>query len=703
MAFPTTVTTQGTVAVGCGGPFLSSGGNVYVFLKDDTNLYRLRAFKATDPTSSFANAGTDVDVELSTGTLDALAAYQVGDDIHVATMSNTLAGLFNIKYHIFSMASDTWTTSNESVKALYDDGPGIAAIGIALRSDGDVIVLYQGPTVANMGSDRARVYYARREAAVWTVDIAVDNGGATNWMPGGVVTGSSDRMHFFFKDDTADDAYQRTLTSANALETFPASFDTAIFGATDSIVTRGASYVSGANTVIRFPYFDSAANTTSAAQANSADAPTMSVSADITGASLANTAANYASFAANGTTLWHAYNEAGSTDIFTQSNADGAGWSVPASFYTGTVAQVYTNVYTRGGDIVLGIVFSETDPKYHEKVLAAGGNNLSAAAVAVLTGSGAATAAVPVSAAAAATVTMRGASTATANLSASAAATLTLVGEGPILSPAAFSSAAAATLTAQGKATAAADLLAAAAATLTAEGRSTAAAALNAAAAATLTARAEATAAAALLASAAATLTGQGASTASAAWSAAAASTLTVVGEASAQSAAAFESTAAALLTMQGQATAAADLLGAATATLTGQGGATAAGTVEIDATALLSAQGQAIAAADFLSSAVATLSLVGAEIAAAAGDGAFSSDAAAVLTAQGATIAAGAAQMDATATFILVGAGPGAAAQRDYGLPKRRHLKRLAEDDAEIMRIIETALPYLEENHGYH
>jgi len=704
MAFPTSV--GNFVDRGCGGPFLSSGGNVYIIGTAPGDTTKLSAYKATDPTVSFSNVGTDFAMTSGSG-IGVLAATQVGDNIHVATHDAASATTNQIRYHIFSMSSDTWTTTNEAIKgtnfSTVSASTTIYGLGISLRSDGDVIVIYQGPLVANMGSDRERVYYARREAGVWTVDVALDNGGATHWYVGGVVIGSSDRMHLFFQDNGAADGYQRCLRSANTLETFPTAFELGLQGSSGAMKARGASYDSAGTIKVRFPDYSGTANEIDTGECDSADTPTMSNSSDITGASSASQNANRSSFAANGTTLWHAYADTAG-DIDAQSNANGGGWSAPAVFYAGTVQEVYTNVYTRNGDTVLAIVFDETGTKYTEKVLSTAGNALSATATATLTGSGAATAAVPFTAAAAATLTGRGAATATANLSAIAAATLAMVGEGNILTAAEFQSAAIATLAAQGKATAAADLLATAAATLTAQGKSTASAALQAAAAATLTAQSQATAAAALLASAAATLTGSGASVASASWQSAAAATLAMVGEASAQSAAALQAPATAALTMQGQATAAADLLAAATATLTAQGGAIASANWQAVAAATLTAQGQAIAAANLLASAAATLTLVGQEVAAAAGDGAFEVKATAALTAQGATFAAAAAQIDASASLIMIGLAPGAATRVDYGLPKRRHLKRLAEDDAEVLRLIKDILPYLEsESHGYH
>ena len=377
MAFPTTITTGGDANKGGAIPYLSSAGNVYVIVHDDTTTSKIRAFKATDPTSSFSNVGTDVTVT-SGNEITGLGTVQAGDVIHVVSQDTDVAStgvLTSVLYHKFDMASDTWSLTNEAISTAFNVATIEARdkVAINLRSNGDAIVLYNGPKVANMGTDRNRVYYARRVSGTWTSDVVVDNGGATSWICGVTVSGSSDRSHFFFLDDGADDGYQRTLTSANTLETFPASFDTTTASSPNIMRQGNISYNSSGTQKVRSLYGDSTSNTLlNIAKCDSADAPTMSTETDITGATDTNGVNNIfmSSLSADGTTLWNVFIDS-NLDVYTQSNADDAGWSAPVSFYTGSVVRVYSNVYTRNGDIVLAMVFSETDPKYTEKTLSA--------------------------------------------------------------------------------------------------------------------------------------------------------------------------------------------------------------------------------------------------------------------------------------------------------------------------------------------
>jgi hypothetical protein len=335
----------------------------------------MRAYKATDPTSSFSEAGTSF---TPSGTSRAaLDVFQVGDVLHVAHL-----GYFNgegdVYYHVFNMSSDTWTTTNEAVSIAFTPAIAPGSISIHLRSDGDVIILHNGPQVSNMGSARSRVYYSRKEASTWTVDILVDDGGATHWQAHASVLGSSDRSHFFFEDIDADDLYQRRLNSANALETFPSALDATVHAAYNYPQQDGTAYESGGVTKVRFPFRDATTADHNIAKFDSADTPSITQDNDFTGATgIYTTSKNANSLSTHGTTVWATYIGNADNDIYTISSEDGAAWAGNAEFYddASNVLSVRTNVYDRGSSTVLAIVYTISgNTKYHEKVLVAGGN-----------------------------------------------------------------------------------------------------------------------------------------------------------------------------------------------------------------------------------------------------------------------------------------------------------------------------------------
>lgn len=367
MAFPTTISGLQVNAQYFTRPFSSSAGNVYVFGRSSSATDDLAAFKATDPTSSFSGVGSNVEVVAGVA-IAAVSAFQVGDIIHVVTGVGVASG-YHVYYHVFDMSSDTWTTTKEAVKTgytLFNASQEGKSVGIVVRSDGDVIVTYNGQTASSQG----RVFYARREGGSWTIDVSLDNA-AANWLVGGVALGSSDRAHFFFSNFSSDDEYQRTLTSANSLQTLPSSYDTSVNSAGrehDSPV----AYVSGGVTKVRYAYHDALTGNISVAKFDSADTPTVTTDVDISGSESVANIYFSSSLSVDGTTLWHTFIRSLDSDIWTQSSEDGAAWSTATEFYddAAAVTSLRTNVYARGGNYVIGIVYTTASAVlYHEKTL----------------------------------------------------------------------------------------------------------------------------------------------------------------------------------------------------------------------------------------------------------------------------------------------------------------------------------------------
>src|SRR3990167_6766664 len=184
------------------------------------------------------------------------------------------------------MSSDTWGTIDELIETP-KDAPITPLASVAVRSDGDVIVLYAGDVDAVMGTSYQRTDYARKEAS-WTVGVNVGGQGQEdNHYGGAVVRGASDRMHFFWNNLTSTTYLHRSLSSANAIDT-AATVDATAFNA-DRILGSGISYVSGSNTVVKCPYLD-AGNKVSIARIDVSQAdPTITVDADASDATASHT------------------------------------------------------------------------------------------------------------------------------------------------------------------------------------------------------------------------------------------------------------------------------------------------------------------------------------------------------------------------------------------------------------------------------
>lgn len=340
------------------GPF-ESGGQFYIVVIDSTDQSLVEVHMATDPTDSFAEQDGAGRPDMVNGIIS-MWVHQEGTDLHVATQEQNTS---RVAYSLFDMSSDTWdgTIVNEEV-VVPSPASGVMGVSISVRSDGDVIILYQGSQDNVHGSDRHRVDYARREGGSWTTGIAVDNGGAVDWFLGNVVRGSSDRMHFFFTDDTNNDAYQRTLTSANSLETFPSAGDSDVDPA-DHCFGRSVSYDDGGTQRVRAPYRD-VSQQISLAEFDSADAPgAFTVNADVTTNDVSILVGTIiACMAVNGVDEHILFSESATRDLF--HNKDGG--TDEEILDAVSVFRISCNIYDRSGTKLAYLYNDNNTIKYNE-------------------------------------------------------------------------------------------------------------------------------------------------------------------------------------------------------------------------------------------------------------------------------------------------------------------------------------------------
>lgn len=306
MAFPSTISSLIEPYHNVGGPFVSSLDAVYVITRT-AGGGGVQIFKGIGPIDTWSGVAS---LNVTSGnTVRALDVYQVSDALHIVTRDAAAASSNQIRYHVFDMSTDTFTTSNQLVKTTYTQAGTVdeSMIGIVVRSAGDKIVIYEGPQVL-ADIQRARTYYARHLGVGWSADIAMDNGGNADWFPQEIILGLANRVHFFLSNYTTNALYQRTLTSANALETFPAAFDSTLSHNVDVGFQRGVAYsASAGGTVVRYAYFDTAFPALADVQFTSTDAPSpLSVTTSITGAitPLANNIRYVVSLANDGNTVY---------------------------------------------------------------------------------------------------------------------------------------------------------------------------------------------------------------------------------------------------------------------------------------------------------------------------------------------------------------------------------------------------------------
>lgn len=223
MALPVTIAATNNFYVSQNyyvGPFKAPNQAIYT-LNWVTNTLDLNVTKATDPTSSFSTQDAANNPSSAPGGTSAWA-YLSGSEIHIV-VGGPDSGDTSIHYHVFDTSSDTWTITNESIESgIKDIATGNQAVSVAVRSDGDVIVLYNGDPDNDMGTAYERVDYARKEVGSWTVgvDVGGTSPAAEDRLGGVLVRGSADNMHFFWtKESTfgAAESFGVSLSGANSL------------------------------------------------------------------------------------------------------------------------------------------------------------------------------------------------------------------------------------------------------------------------------------------------------------------------------------------------------------------------------------------------------------------------------------------------------------------------------------------------------
>lgn len=216
---PVTITGIST-SIPIAGPFKSSAGSFYFIGVSSADATKIRAYKATDPSNSWSNVGTDPAITNAV-TVDWISVWSDGSTLHVGTAStpsdSTTADYY---YKTFDMSSDSWTAMNEAIAtgvAVNAAAGTKRGISICKRtSSGEMLVLYQG-TYLYMSALYAAVYYTRRTGTdTWTsgVNVYVDN--TEIYAPRVIADPQNDRCYFSYcRSNTS--IYLQVISAANAL------------------------------------------------------------------------------------------------------------------------------------------------------------------------------------------------------------------------------------------------------------------------------------------------------------------------------------------------------------------------------------------------------------------------------------------------------------------------------------------------------
>ena len=359
MAFPTTISGVdflGVQSQGRSRPYVSSAGNVYMVFRDGVNADQLSIQKATDPTSAFVEIAT-LTISGATPVIDGLGTDQVCDEIHILTADDN-EKLF---YHIFSMASDSFTLSNDDTTAVTDNDSE-RACALKLQEDGTtVLAYYAGDEDNNMGA-KDRVDYARRSGGTWdNVDSAIDTGGVFDFYLGGLTRGASDLFHLTYKiwDGGLGGIRHRSLALPTTLSSQESLNDTGTGRAENHTATQPVFYDDDGAEIVTCGFIQFASRYAASEVVNDG-VPTPSVDfQDQLADYIGNFLVGFMAVDPEEKTVWAIMSAAGD-DMASDKNVDRGGWGTDVEEIDGiTVNLVTSNIYTRGSDVVLAVVYDD--------------------------------------------------------------------------------------------------------------------------------------------------------------------------------------------------------------------------------------------------------------------------------------------------------------------------------------------------------
>jgi hypothetical protein len=343
------------------GPFQDGSGNLWAILGDAS--VHLVAFKSSDAGAtwgtSYASTATDAGYAID-------ALFDGSDAIYVATAAGSPQTL---KIYKFTISTTTWSEvyTSGTRPTLGTDVGSHFPIFLTLRSTGEFVVFYQGPTHSLMGTAYRAVYYARcSSAGVWSAGVEVS--GAVklhHYDCRGAVLGASDRVHMFYNDGVSP--LDRSINSSNTLDTAGGTF-----GGYDA-AEMWTSYYNATLGKIVIGLHNPNGSTAEVWRASSGATPTFTMDTNSAGAIDRDNNDAVAAFIyePTGAKLYVFYRDATSNDVY--QNSTGTTTWTTASAAVQDVCTAVTGISVGLITNAIGVVFNDTNV-YFDKLVLAGGS-----------------------------------------------------------------------------------------------------------------------------------------------------------------------------------------------------------------------------------------------------------------------------------------------------------------------------------------
>jgi hypothetical protein len=345
----------------------------------DDSLKRILVWKTTSDPTTLTNWSAQDKALSCGGVIKSLWAVQDGTDIHIAT-AHSHNGIPNnengkIEYHVFSTSTDTWTTTRDDVisQGTINPADNEYACSIGVRSDGDVVIMY-----SSNGESTTSVRYRWKTATGSWGPVngeLIDDNSSDVHTAGVAVMGASDRLHFFYYDNTNDIVHHRSLSSGDVLDT-QANVDATVSTAALHPIGRGISYPDNGNTVVKVPYYD-VGEIVAGARFNSQANPTISTDSPVSDNDVEiENVSMIACYAVDVTDTWLLYSGGATSgtdkDIYSDTQEDGGSWGTDTEEQDAVTAnRISVGVYDRGGTKLGYVWLDGTTTSYDEKDIAA--------------------------------------------------------------------------------------------------------------------------------------------------------------------------------------------------------------------------------------------------------------------------------------------------------------------------------------------
>lgn len=361
------------------GPFIDGNGNVYLPLLTSGSPFEPEMYKATDPTDSFSEQ--DAANRPNNCHLRCLWTTQRGTVLHIGAKDQSAGSYRYSTFNTSDAASnpDTWQVTNEEIENVIDaSGQTEVCISIISRSDGTVVVIYNGDEDSVMGNPFARVdYNIRNTSGVWggPITLVADEKAAIDWFGSVAVLDTDNNMtHLFLKDDTNEVGKHRSLSSADSLSSIE-DVDI-IVSAAKHIFIPGFYTLDGTTHRIRIGYLSSN-DKISLCRIDDDGTPATTVDiSDNTAFDVNGSPA--ACLAVDGTTGKLVYSNNADQDLFDDTDDTPhttANWGTDNEFLDAvTINRISCNVINRNGQKLAMVYDNAGTIQYNEKDIAVAGD-----------------------------------------------------------------------------------------------------------------------------------------------------------------------------------------------------------------------------------------------------------------------------------------------------------------------------------------